>query len=58
MNGFPSFIELPMFSVVREQYMDDDAFRQLQTILIENPQAGDVITATGGLRKVRMVDAR
>ena len=58
MNGYPCFIELPIFSAVREQYMDDDAFRSFQTLLIENPAAGDVIQGTGGLRKVRVADAR
>lgn len=53
-----SFVELPSFSAVREQYMDDDAFRQFQDILRKNPEAGDVITGTGGLRKIRMLDKK
>lgn len=53
-----SFVELPSFSAIREQYMDDDAFRQFQDILRSNPEAGDVIMGTGGLRKVRMLDKK
>jgi mRNA-degrading endonuclease RelE of RelBE toxin-antitoxin system len=33
--------------------LDDEDLRQLQSILIENPEAGDLITATGGARKIR-----
>ena len=33
--------------------MDDDLYRQLQNFLIEQPDAGDLIEGTGGLRKVR-----
>jgi hypothetical protein len=34
----------------------DDALRELQLMLLENPEAGDVDPGTGGLRKVRMPD--
>lgn len=50
------FIELPIFSKLRENYLDDDGYRELQTLLIQNPIAGDVIQGTGGLRKLRFVD--
>lgn len=52
------FVELPAFQRYREQYMDDAALRAFQTQLIRNPNAGDVITGTGGLRKVRFGDRR
>jgi len=52
----PSFVELPPFQRHRQQYLDDDAYRQLQAMLIENPEAGAVIRGTGGLRKVRFED--
>lgn len=52
------FYELPFFSSVREDYLDDDAFKALQNVLIANPEAGDVIKGTGGLRKMRFADAR
>jgi hypothetical protein len=52
------FVELPPFSRYREDYLDDDRFRDLQNMLLKNPVAGDVIAGTGGLRKIRYVDAR
>lgn len=52
------FVELPAFSRYRADYMSDDAFRALQNALLANPQAGDVIEGTGGLRKLRQADPR
>lgn len=53
-----TFVELPPFQRLRDQYFDDDSFRELQTQLMENPEAGDLIKGTGGLRKIRYLDAR
>ncbi len=33
--------------------MRDDAYRELQEMLIERPEKGDLIPGSGGLRKVR-----
>lgn len=52
------FVELPPFERLRTSYLDDDAYRALQTELMRNPMAGDVIEGTGGLRKLRQVDPR
>ena len=52
------FIELPAFERYRADYLDDDAYRAFQVQLMQNPQAGDVIQGTGGLRKVRFKDER
>lgn len=52
------FVELPAFERHRQDYLDDDAFRQLQDTLMANPEAGDVIEGTGGLRKLRFGDPR
>lgn len=52
------FVELPPFARHRQDYLDDEGFRQLQAALMANPEAGDVIEGTGGLRKVRHADAR
>ena len=38
--------------------MDDDAYRRFQTELLANPESGDVIEGTGGLRKLRQADPR
>ena len=53
-----AFVELPAFERHRATYLDDGAFRQLQERLLKNPEAGDLIEGTGGLRKVRHGDPR
>jgi len=52
------FVEMPPFERNRASYLDDDAFRQLQDTLMDDPIAGDVIQGTGGLRKLRFSDTR
>ena len=52
------FVELPAFSRYREDYLDDERFRELQKSMLKNPEAGDVIEGTGGLRKLRHGDPR
>jgi hypothetical protein len=52
------FIELPPFGRHRAEYIDDDAFRQLQIMLMSDPEAGDAMPGTGGLRKLRFADDR
>jgi hypothetical protein len=52
------FVELPMFSRYRADYLDDEGFRGLQDDMMKNPEAGDVIEGTGGLRKRRYGDSR
>ena len=52
------FKELPSFTRLHESYLDDEGLRALQNTLLNNPEAGDVIEGTGGLRKVRHADAR
>jgi hypothetical protein len=52
------FVELPPFRRLRENYLADDEYRSLQVELMGNPEAGDVIKGTGGLRKLRLGDKR
>jgi hypothetical protein len=52
------FVELPAFSRFRPDYLGDEALRDLQRVLLEKPEAGDVIEGTGGLRKMRHADTR
>lgn len=52
------FVELPAFARHRDEYLDDDSFALLQSALMANPAAGDLIEGTGGLRKLRFADAR
>lgn len=52
------FVELPAFSRYRADYLNDEDFRSLQNELMENPEKGDVIEGTGGLRKLRRPDPK
>lgn len=52
------FVELPAFSRHRAEYLDDEGFRALQNELLRQPEAGDLIQGTGGLRKLRQADPR
>ncbi|GAA4415153.1 toxin [Quisquiliibacterium transsilvanicum] len=52
------FVELPPFRRHRAEYLNDDAYRDFQVMLMRNPDAGDVIQGAGGLRKVRVPDRR
>ena len=52
------FVELPAFERHRAEYLDDDGFRALQSLLMMRPDAGDPVPDTGGLRKLRFADAR
>ena len=33
--------------------MSDDEYRELQTTLLDDPEAGDIIPGGGGIRKIR-----
>jgi hypothetical protein len=50
------FVELPPFERQRNNYLDDNEFKSLQSFLLRNPEAGAVIEGTGGLRKLRHAD--
>ncbi len=52
------FIELPLFQKHRDDYLDDELFCSFQLELLKNPEAGDLIEGTGGLRKIRFCDQR
>lgn len=48
------FIELPPFERFRQTFLDDAEYQALQNELLANPEKGDVIQGTGGLRKIRV----
>jgi len=52
------FVELSSFEKYRADYLNDDQFRLFQKMLLTDPEKGDVIPDTGGLRKVRFRDER
>lgn len=47
------FVETPIFTVQVTELLTDTEYSEFQQFLIANPEAGDVIQETGGLRKVR-----
>ena len=47
------FIESPVFTRQVQELLTDDDYADFQEYLAVNPEAGDVIQGTGGLRKIR-----
>ncbi len=48
------FIETSVFTKQIQQIATDDELKDLQKDLISQPDKGDIIKGTGGLRKIRM----
>ena len=48
-----TFIESPAFDRLRELYLDDDEYAELQQFMMLNPEAGDLVRGSGGVRKLR-----
>ena len=48
------FVETPLFTRRVKELLDDDAYGELQALLSGDPEAGDLIEGTGGLRKLRV----
>jgi hypothetical protein len=48
-----SFIETKLFTRLVAQYLSDEEYSRLQQALSENPESGDLIPGTGGVRKLR-----
>ena len=53
-----AFFETPLFSRLFPDYLTDESYRELQKVLLKNPELDDVIPGTGGFRKVRWEDTR
>ena len=51
------FIETPVFTADVRVLLSDEEYARLQDHLVRRPDAGDVITGTGGLRKIRWTSA-
>jgi hypothetical protein len=47
------FIETPIFTKKVTEYLSDLKYSFLQSILVQNPEEGDVIKKSGGIRKIR-----
>jgi mRNA-degrading endonuclease RelE of RelBE toxin-antitoxin system len=52
-NALYSFIETGLFTRLVTEYLSDEEYGKLQSALIENPTAGDVVPGSGGVRKLR-----
>ena len=48
-----TFIETKLFTRLVEDYLPDPDYAQLQNALVVNPEAGNVIPGSGGVRKLR-----
>jgi len=46
--------ETPIFTKQIQGLVSDDEYAEFQNDLIENPELGDIIKKSGGIRKVRM----
>ena len=47
------FIETPTFTKLLTNLINDDSYSKLQETLTLNPDVGDLIHGSGGLRKIR-----
>ena len=48
-----SFIETKLFTRLVGDLLSDEEYALLQRALIENPEIGDVVPGSGGVRKMR-----
>ena len=46
-------VETPIFTRLIKELMSDNEYRRLQEALIQKPDMGSIIKASGGLRKAR-----
>ena len=50
-----TFIESSVFQRVCSVYLDDDEYAELQQYMMQNPEAGQLVRGSGGVRKLRWV---
>lgn len=48
-----TFVETKLFTELVLDYLSDDEYAAMQQFLVVNPEAGDVIPGSGGVRKLR-----
>lgn len=51
------FIESSLFTKMVYDYLSEDDYTAFQQFLLEQPEAGDIIKGSGGVRKVRWARA-
>lgn len=47
------FVETKLFTQLVKEYLSDDEYSDLQTHMMKHPEAGKIISGTGGIRKIR-----
>jgi len=47
------FYETAIFTEQIVEFLDDDSYRALQSVLMREPESGDLIPRSRGLRKIR-----
>jgi hypothetical protein len=52
-----TFIESSIFERILPVYLDDDEYSDLQQLLMQTPEAGELVPGSGGVRKVRWARA-
>ena len=48
-----NFVESPLFTRQVHDYLTDDEYGVFQAFLASNPEVGDVVRGSGGIRKMR-----
>lgn len=48
-----TFIEAPIFSKYVHDYLSEEEYADFQLYLAANPDSGDIVQGSGGIRKVR-----
>jgi mRNA-degrading endonuclease RelE of RelBE toxin-antitoxin system len=48
-----SFIETKLFTRLVQKYLTDSDYRELQVLLMQRPDVGDMVPGSGGVRKLR-----
>ena len=48
-----TFVETKLFTQLVQNYFTHDEYAALQNAIVANPEAGDVIRGSGGVRKLR-----
>ena len=52
------FLEAPLFTRLLPDYMSDEDYQSLQLALMDAPLRGEVMSGTGGFRKLRWRDPK
>jgi mRNA-degrading endonuclease RelE of RelBE toxin-antitoxin system len=51
--GLLTFVETKLFTSLVGRYLSDDEYAALQLSIAANPEAGDIVRGSGGVRRLR-----